>query len=132
MTPRTAACQASLPFTISWSLLKLMSAELVMPPNHLILCHLRTLVQMGKLRPKRPGEGLGLRVHLCLSSVLSPHQRCLLLGSFLTPDLALEAVSDCHMITGCTLRAFHSQQRAAKRSLGRREETVCGAPHAWG
>ena len=35
----TAACQASLSFTSSWSLLKLMSIELVMPSNHLILCH---------------------------------------------------------------------------------------------
>ena len=34
-TPRTAARQASL----SWSLLKLMSIESVMPSNHLILCH---------------------------------------------------------------------------------------------
>ena len=33
------ALQASLSFTISWSLLKLMSIELVMPSNHLILCH---------------------------------------------------------------------------------------------
>ena len=31
--------QASLSFIISWSLLKLMSIELVMPSNHLILCH---------------------------------------------------------------------------------------------
>ena len=31
-------CQASLSFTISWSLLKLMSIESVMPSNHLILC----------------------------------------------------------------------------------------------
>ena len=38
VTPWTAACQASLSFTISWSLLKLMSIELVMPFNHLILC----------------------------------------------------------------------------------------------
>ena len=37
-TPRTAACQASLSFTISWSLLKLMSIESVMPSNHLIFC----------------------------------------------------------------------------------------------
>ena len=36
--PWTEACQASLPFTISQSLLKLMSIELVMPSNHLILC----------------------------------------------------------------------------------------------
>ena len=35
----TAACQASLSFTISWSLFKLMSIESVMPSNHLILCH---------------------------------------------------------------------------------------------
>ena len=38
-TPWTAACQASLPFTIFWSLPKLMSIELVMLSNHLALCH---------------------------------------------------------------------------------------------
>ena len=38
-TPWTAAHQASLSITNSWSLLKLMSIELVMPSNHLILCH---------------------------------------------------------------------------------------------
>ena len=38
-TPWTAARQASLSFSISWSLLKLMSIESVMPSNHLILCH---------------------------------------------------------------------------------------------
>ena len=39
MTPWTAACQASLTITNSWSLPKLMSIESVMPSNHLILCH---------------------------------------------------------------------------------------------
>ena len=38
-TPWTAARQASQSFTISWSLIKLMSVESVMPSNHLILCH---------------------------------------------------------------------------------------------
>ena len=38
-TPWTVACQASLSFTISQSLLKLVSIELVMPSNHLILCN---------------------------------------------------------------------------------------------
>ena len=38
-TPWTAALQASLSFTISQSLLKLMSIESVMPSNHLVLCH---------------------------------------------------------------------------------------------
>ena len=39
MNPWTAARQTSLSFTNSWSLLKLMSIESVMPSNHLILCH---------------------------------------------------------------------------------------------
>ena len=39
LTPWTAAYQAPLFFTISQSLLKLVSIELVMPSNHLVLCH---------------------------------------------------------------------------------------------
>ena len=39
VTPWTTACQASLSITNFWSPLKLMSVELVMPSNHLILCH---------------------------------------------------------------------------------------------
>ena len=38
-TPWTAARQASLSITNSWSLLKLLSIQSVMPSNHLILCH---------------------------------------------------------------------------------------------
>ena len=38
-TPGTAVSQASLSFTISQSLLKIMSIESIMPSNHLILCH---------------------------------------------------------------------------------------------
>ena len=37
-SPWTAAHQVSLSFTLSWSLIKLMSIESVMPSNHLILC----------------------------------------------------------------------------------------------
>ena len=43
-TPWTAAHQASLSITNSQSLLKLMSVELVMPSNHLILCRLLLLL----------------------------------------------------------------------------------------
>ena len=39
VTPWTAAYQASLSITNSQNLLKLMSIKLVMPSNHLILCH---------------------------------------------------------------------------------------------
>ena len=38
-TPQTAACQASLCYTVSHSLVKLMSIESVMPSNHVIRCH---------------------------------------------------------------------------------------------
>ena len=43
-TPWTAACQASLSFIISLTLLKLMSTEAVMPSNHFILCCLFLLL----------------------------------------------------------------------------------------
>ena len=39
VTPWITACQASLSITNSWSLLKLMSVESVMPSSHFILCH---------------------------------------------------------------------------------------------
>ena len=44
VTPWTAAHQASLSITISWSLLYLMSIKSVMPSNHLILCPLLLLL----------------------------------------------------------------------------------------
>ena len=43
-TPWTAACQASLSFTISWSLLRIMSVDSEIPSNHLILCCLLLLL----------------------------------------------------------------------------------------
>ena len=46
VTPWTAARQASLSFTISQSLFKLMSFESVMPSNHLILCRLLLLLPL--------------------------------------------------------------------------------------
>ena len=39
VTPWITACQDSLPFTISWSLLKFISIESLMPSSHLSLCH---------------------------------------------------------------------------------------------
>ena len=55
-TPWTAAHQASLSITNSWSLLRLMSVELVMPSNHLILCH-----------PQPKGKDLRPRGATCMS-----------------------------------------------------------------
>ena len=49
LTPWTAACQAFLSFTVSLSLLKLMSIESVMPSNQLILC--RPLLLLSSIFP---------------------------------------------------------------------------------
>ena len=49
-TSWTTACQASLSFTISWSLVKLTFIELVMPSNHLILCY--SLLFLPSIFPK--------------------------------------------------------------------------------
>ena len=53
VTPWTAAHHASLSFTISRSLLKLMSIELVMPSNDLILCH--PLLLLPSVFPRNQG-----------------------------------------------------------------------------
>ena len=53
-TPWTAARQASLSITNSWSLLKLMSIESVMPSNHLIFC--RPLLLPPSIFPHEPHE----------------------------------------------------------------------------
>ena len=60
MTPWTAARQASLSFTISQNLCKLMSIESVMPSNHLILCHpllLPSVFPRIRKRLKAGGDG---------------------------------------------------------------------------
>ena len=62
VTPWTTAHRASLSFTFSWSLLKLMSIESVMPSNHLILCHLLLL-----LPSNFPASGSFPMSRLCIS-----------------------------------------------------------------
>ena len=69
VTPRTAACQASLSFTISQSLLRLLSIGSVMLYNCLILCHPLLLL----LRNGRPREQCR-RIPQRLFSVYSFHQ----------------------------------------------------------
>ena len=67
-------CKASLSFTISWSLLKLMSIESMMPSNHLILYH--PLLLLPSIFPSiRVFEG---KVQLFLAGVASvTHIPCL-------------------------------------------------------
>ena len=56
--PWTAALEAPLSFTISWSLLKLMSIELVMPSNHLIFCLPLLLLLSILLASEKRGDSL--------------------------------------------------------------------------
>ena len=80
-TPWTAACQASLSFTVSWSLLKLMSIESVMPSNHLILCYplllcLQSFPASGTFLMNRlyasGGQSIGASVSASWDGVISP------------------------------------------------------------
>ena len=70
-TPWTAACQASLSFAVSWSLLKLMSIDSVMPSNHLIPCHplllLPSIFPIISLFHRVGSTGLFQRSQLCKS-----------------------------------------------------------------
>ena len=97
-TPWTAASQASLSITNSWSLLKLMFIESVMPYNHLILCHPLLLL---------PSIFLSIRVFskesvLCIrwpkywsfSFNISPSNECSGLISFRIDWLNLPAVQE--------------------------------------
>ena len=61
-TPLTAACQASLSFTVSQSLLKVMSIESVMPSSHLILC--RPLLLLPSIPPSIRGFSNESALHI--------------------------------------------------------------------
>ena len=78
--PWTAAEQASLSFTISWSLLKLMSIELVMPSNHLMLC--RPLLLLSSVFPS-------IRVY---SNELAP---CLRWPEYWTFSFSISPLNEC-------------------------------------
>ena len=62
VTPWAATCQASLPFTISQSLFKLMSIMLMMPSNHLILCS--PLLLLPSIFPSIRGSSNESAVHI--------------------------------------------------------------------
>ena len=76
VTPWTSVHQASLSFTISQRLLTLMSTELVMPSNHLILC--RPLLLLPSIFPSNRVFSNELALHIrwpkywCISFSMSP------------------------------------------------------------
>ena len=96
VTPWTAACQASLCITNSRSLLKLMSIELVMPSNHLILCHPLLLLPsiLSSIRVFSSESVLCIRWPKCWSFSISPSNEYSELISFRMDWLDLLAVQE--------------------------------------
>ena len=84
VTPRTAAHQACVSFSISQSLLKLMSTELVMPSKHLILCHPLLLLPsiLLSIRVFSNESALCIRWPVYWSFSISPSNEYLELSSF--------------------------------------------------
>ena len=95
-TPWTAAHQASLSFTTSQSLLKLMSIESVMPSNHLVLCHSLLLLPSVFPSIKVFSNDSTLRIRWAkywnFSFSISPSNDCSWLISFRTDWFDLLAV----------------------------------------
>ena len=96
VTPWTAAHQASLSYTISLSLLKLMSIESMMPPNHLILCLPLFFLSSVFLRIRVFSSGLAVSIrwprYWCFSFSISPSNEYSGLISFRIDWLDLLAV----------------------------------------
>ena len=101
MTPWTAARQASLSITNSWSLLKLMSIKSVMPSNHLLFCRPRLLLL--SIFP-------GVRVLMVMAFIYWALPLCqgwtwllsyLLLESVETPDSEPWFKSQLHQFSSC-------------------------------
>ena len=111
--PWTAACQASLSFTIPPSLVKFMSLESVMPSNHLILCHLLLLSPsiLPSIRVFSSDSALHIRwpKYWSFSYNISPSNEYLGLISFRMDWLDLLAVQG-------TLKSF-IQQHSSKASI---------------
>ena len=84
--PWSAACQVSLSFTISWSMLKFMSIESVMPSNHLVLCHPLLLLPsiFPSIRVFSNESALGIRwpKYWSFSFCINPSNEYLVLISF--------------------------------------------------
>ena len=91
--PLTAACQASVSFTVSWSLLKFMSIESEMPSNHLILFCLFLLSSVFPSSRFFSGElALRIRWPKYWSSSISPYNEYARLISFMIDWFDLLAV----------------------------------------
>ena len=113
VTPWTAACQDSMSITTSQSWLKLMSIELLMPSNHLILCRLLLLLPSAfpSIRVFSNDSVLGIRwpKYWSFSFSISPSNEYSGLISFTMEWLDLLAVQGTHRVfSNTTVQKHHS------------------------
>ena len=117
VTPWTAARQASLSFTVSWSLLKLMSIESVMPSNHLILCCPLLLLLLIFPRIQVFSNESALRImwpkYWSFTFSISPSNECLGLISFRIDWFDLLAV---HRTLKSLLQHYNSKASILRHS----------------
>ena len=110
-TPWTAALQASLSFTMSRRLLKLVSIEMVMPSNYLILC--RPLLLLSSIFPRISvfSSELALRIrwpeHWSFSFSISPSNEYSVLISFRMDWFDLLAVQGLSRVFSSTAVRKH-------------------------
>ena len=121
-TSWTAARQASLPFTISWSLLKLMSTESMIPSNHLILCRPLLLLPsvFSSIRPFPMSQlftSVGQSIGTSASVLVLPMNIHSWLPLGLTDLISLESKGLSRVFSSTTIQKHH-QFFSSQSSLG--------------
>ena len=110
--PRTEAHQASLFFTISQSLLKLMSIESVMPSNHLILCHsfllLPSIFPSTRVFSNGLSASAGQSIEALASASVLPMNSQDLFPLGLTGFISLQSKGLSKVFSDTTVRKFNS------------------------
>ena len=121
LTPRTVAHQTLLTFTVSQSLLKLMSIEPVMPSNHLILCH--SLLLLPSIFPR-------IRI---LSSKSALHTRWPKYWSFsisISPSNEYSGFI-CYRFTGLISLQSNRLSRLFSSTTVSKHQLFCAEPSSW-
>ena len=122
MTPRTAAHQASLSFTVSLSLLNLMSIELVMPSNHLILhCPLLLLPSFPMSRRLFASGGQSIEASASASVLPMNIQGCFPLG--LTGLISLQTKGLSRVYSSSIIQKHQFFSTRPSLSVGSRVQT---------
>ena len=121
-TPWTGARQASLPFIISWRLLKLMSIELVMPSNH--LTHCRPLLLLPSIFPS-------LRVCFNESALRIRWPECWSCSFSISPSNEYSGLTSFFGWTGCISSQFKGLSRVFSNATVQKHQFFGAQPSLW-